>query len=418
VHSADLKVIARASSFQFKGRNEDVRSIARKLGVTHVLEGSVRKGGEQLRITAQLVSASDGAHLWSQTYDRRLTDIFKVQGEIADQVSHALHVALRNGYRAADREPDVQAYNLLLEGRYFEARSTLRDVEKAAELYKRAVDRDPEYALGWARLAHAYLVEENRKGPPSEEQNGRVLDALDRAIRIDPNLVYAYYTRAAFEMNITWNWDAAQANDQRIREIDPRSELLPGAFGDHALIFGQVDRAIELYQEALTRNPLDPNMLNSLGIALCAANRFQPCLQNQLRLVQLHPEFDGVSSSVGMARLYLGQFAAALAAMQQEPNEDYRLRGLAAVYWAIGRRTESDAALKALTDKFASIDSYGIAAVHAYRGEIDDAFRWLDRAYQEHNHEMPTVKTDPEFANLRGDPRFQALLSRMRFTDQ
>jgi TolB-like protein len=418
VQSADLKVIARASSFQFKGRNEDVRSIARKLGVTHVLEGSVRKGGERLRITAQLVSASDGVHLWSQTYDRKLTDIFKVQGEIADEVSHALHVALRNGYRAAVREPDVQAYNLLLEGRYFEARSTLRDVERAAELYKRAVDRDPEYALGWARLAHAYLVEETRKGPPSEEQNRRVLDALDRAIRLDPNLVYAYYTRAAFEMNITWNWAAAQANDQRIREIDPRSELLPGAFGDHALIFGQVDRAIELYQEALTRNPLDPNMLNSLGIALCAANRFQPCLQNQLRLVQLHPEFDGVNSSVGMARLYLGQFAAALAAMQQEPNEGYRLRGLAAVFWAMGRRTESNAALKALTDRFASIDSYGIAAVHAYRGEIDDAFRWLDRAYQEHNHEMPMVKTDPEFTNPRGDPRFQALLSRMRFTDQ
>src|SRR5207245_2178847 len=125
-----------------------------------------------------------------------------------------------------DRTPGVQAYKILLEGRYFATRSTLRDVEKAAEFYKRAVDRDPEYALGWARLAHAYLVEENRKGPPSEEQNGRVLDALDRAIRLDPNLVYAYYTRAAFEMNITWNWDAAQANDQRIREIDPRSELL------------------------------------------------------------------------------------------------------------------------------------------------------------------------------------------------
>jgi TolB-like protein/predicted Ser/Thr protein kinase/Flp pilus assembly protein TadD len=418
VHSADLKVIARTSSFQFKGRNEDVRSIARELGVTHVLEGSVRKADQQLRITAELVSASDGVHLWSHTYDRKLTDIFKVQGEIADEVSHALHVALRNGYRATDREPDVQAYNLLLEGRYFEARGTPRNVEKSAELYKRTVDRDPEYALGWARLAHACLIEETQKGPPSEEQNRRVLDALDRAIRLDPNLVYAYYTRAAFEMNITWNWAAALADDQHIREIDSQSDLLPGAFGDHALVFGQVNRAIELYQEALTRNPLDPNTLDSLGIALCAANRFQPCLQSRLRLMQLHPEFDGVNSSVGMARLYLGQFAAALAAMQREPNEDYRLRGLAAVFWAMGRRTESDAALKALTDKFASIDSYGIAAVHAYRGEIDDAFRWLDRAYQEHNHGMPTVKTDPPFTNLRGDPRFQALLSRMGFADQ
>jgi TolB-like protein len=416
VHSADVKVIARTSSFQFKGRNEDVRSIARKLGVTHVLEGSVRKADQQLRITAQLVRASDGVHLWSQIYDRKLTDIFKVQSEIADEVSHALHVALRNGYRA-DREPDVQAYNLLLEGRYFEARRTLRDVEKAAQLYQQAVDRDPEYALAWARLAHAYLIEETQRGPPSEEQNTRVLDALDRAIRLDPNLVYAYYTRAAFEMNITWNWAAAQADDQRIRQIDPRSDLLPAAFGDRAFVYGQVNRAIELYQQALTRDPLAPILLDSLGIALCAANRFQPCLENRLRLMQLHPEFDGVNSSVGMARFYLGQFAAALAAMQQEPNEDYRLRGLAAVFWATGRRAESDAALKALTDKFASIDPYGIAAVHAYRGESDDAFRWLDRAYQEHNNGMLAVKTDPPFTNLRGDPRFQALLSRMRLTN-
>jgi TolB-like protein/predicted Ser/Thr protein kinase len=416
VHSADVKVIARTSSFQFKGRNEDVRSIARKLGVTHVLEGSVRKADQQLRITAQLVRASDGVHLWSQIYDRKLTDIFKVQSEIADEVSQALHVALRNGYRA-DREPDVQAYNLLLEGRYFEARRTLRDVEKAAQLYQQAVERDPEYALAWARLAHAYLIEETQKGPPSEEQNTRVLDALDRAIRLDPNLVYAYYTRAAFEMNIKWNWAAAQADDQRIREIDPRSDLLPAAFGDHAFVYGQVNRAIELYQEALTRDPLAPILLDSLGIALCAANRFQPCLENRLRLMQLHPEFDGVNSSVGMARFYLGQFAAALAVMQQEPNEDYRLRGLAAVFWATGRRAESDAALKALTDKFASIDPYGIAAVHAYRGESDDAFRWLDRAYQEHNNGMLAVKTDPPFTNLRGDPRFQSLLSRMRFTN-
>jgi TolB-like protein/DNA-binding winged helix-turn-helix (wHTH) protein len=418
VRSADLKVIARTSSFQFKGKNEDVRSIAHKLGVAHVLEGSVRKVDQQLRITAQLVSASDGVQLWSQTYDRMLTDIFKVQGEIADEVSQALHVALREGYRPAGREPDVQAYNLLLEGRYFEARRTLGNVEKAAELYKQAVDRDPEYALGWARLAHAYLIEETRIGPPSEGQNRRVLDALDRAIRLDPNLVYAYYTRAAFAMNITWDWAAALADDQRIRQIDSRSDLLPGAFGDHALVLGQVNRAIELYQEALTRNPLDPNSLDSLGIALCAADKFLPCLEKRLRLMQLHPEFDGVNSSVGMARLYLGQFAEALAAMQQEPNENYRLRGLGAVLWAMGHRTESDVALKALTDKFGSIDPYGIASVHAYRAEIDDAFHWLDRAYQEHNHRMPTVKTDPVFTNLRGDRRFQAILSRMKFNDQ
>jgi TolB-like protein len=417
VRSEDLKVIARTSSFQFKGKNEDVRSIARKLGVTHVLEGSVRKDGQQLRITAQLIRGSDGMHLWSQTYDRNLVDIFKVQDEIAGEVSRALSVALQNPHQAANQEPDVRAYNLVLEGNYLKARRTLPDVENAAQLYQQAIDINPEYALAWARLASAYLSEEILKGPPSEDQNRRVLDALDRATRLDPNLAWAYYTRAGFEMSVAWNWTAAKADTERVREIDPRFDLLPSAFGDLALALGEVNRAVDLYEDDLARNPLDPNALDSLSTALCAANRLQQCLLTRLSLLQLHPEFGGVNSSVGIARLYLGQFAEALQVMLREPNEDYRLSGLAIVYWAMGQRIESNAALHSLTDRFASTDAYGIAAVHAYRGEIDDAFRWLDRAYQGHVYGMLSVKADPLLRNLHGDPRFQAMLIRMRLAD-
>jgi serine/threonine-protein kinase len=158
--------------------------------------------------------------------------------------------------------------------------------------------------------------------------------------------------------------------------------------------------------------------MDSLGFALCAANHFEQCLVTRLRLVQLHPEFDGINSSVAIARLYLGQFAEALAGMQREPNEDYRLRGLALIYWAMGRRAESEAALISLTDKYASIDPYGIASVHAYRGEIDAAFQWLQRAYREHDHGMAYLKTDPLLINLRGDLRLMELLQRMKLTDQ
>ena len=217
-------------------------------------------------------------------------------------------------------------------------------------------------------------------------------------------------------MNVTWNWAAAQADTDRMREIDPRSDLLPGAFGDIALTFGEVDRAIELYQKDVERNPLDPIALDSLGVAFCAANRLQQCLQTRLRVLKLHPEFGGVNSSAGIARLYLGQLAAALDAMQREPNEEYRLGGLAMVYSAMGQRTESDTALKSLTEKFASSEAYAIAEVHAYRGEIDDSFRWLDRAYRQHNAGMLGLKADPLLRNLHGDLRFQALLTRMRLT--
>jgi len=417
VHSGDLKVIARTSSFQFKGRNEDVRSIAHQLGVTHILDGSVRRDGQQLRITAQLIRASDGVDLWSQTYDRSLLDIFKVQDEIAEKVSHALRVALHNGDRAGIREPDIQAYNLVLQGNYFKARRTLGDVEKAAQLYRQAIEINPDYALAWARLASAYLSAEILQGPPSQEQNRRVLDALERAIRLDPNLAWAYYTRAGFEMSVVWDWAAAKADAERLREIDPRFELLSSAFGDLALAFGEVSTAVEFYQDDLARNPLDPNALDTLSSALCAAERLQQCLQTRLSLLQLYPEFGGVNSSAGLAYLYIGQFDAALQVMHREPNESYRLGGLALVYWAMGRRSESDAALHSLTERFGSIDAYGIAAVHAYRGDIDDAFRWLDRAYRGHVYGMLGVKTDPLLRNLHDDPRFLALLSRMRLTD-
>jgi serine/threonine-protein kinase len=413
VHSVDLKVIARSSSFQFKGKNEDVRAIAHTLGVTHVLEGSVRKDGQELRIIAQLIRGSDGVHLWSQTYDRNLVDIFKVQDDIADEVSQALRVALPYVHSAGKGQPDVRAYNLVLEGNYFKARRTPGDVEKAAGLYQQAIDIDPGYALAWARLASAHLQEEVLKGPPTKDQTRRVLDALDRAVRLDPNLVWAYYTRAGFEVNVTWDWAAAQADIERMREIDPGSNLLPGALADIAIVFGNTDRAVELFQAGLARNPLDPNALESLGDALCAADRMEQCLQMHLRVLQLHPEFDGANSSVGFARLYLGQFAAALEAMQREPDEHYRLRGLAMVYSALERHTDSNAALDSLTEKFSSRDAYGIAEVHAYRGEVDDAFRWLDRAYRAHESGILDVKTDPLLRGLHGDPRFSGLLSRM-----
>ncbi|HYK25985.1 MAG TPA: protein kinase, partial [Steroidobacteraceae bacterium] len=416
VHSADMKVIARTSSFQFKGRNEDARSIGRQLGVTHILEGSVRRSGQELRITAQLIRASDGVDLWSHSYPVDVRDIFEVQDKIAAEVSQALHTTFAHGVPSGSRQPDLQAYNLVLEGKYFEARNTAKDIENAIQIYQRAIDHDPGYALAWARLAHAYLVEAGES--PSQQLNSRVLDALNRAIALDPSLVDAYYTRAAFELNITWDWAAAHADDERIREIDPRSPLLPGAFAGEAVIFGQPDRAVELYQQALARDPLNSITLHNLGEALCRARRFEACLRTHLRLMQLHPEFGGIESDVGAAWLYLGQLPTALAAVQREPNDNYRLRGLAKIQWSMGRHHDSDASLEALTTRFASVDPYGIAAVHAWRGDIDAAFLWLDRAYQQHDYEMIDLKTDPDLKNLYTDPRFPALLARMRLTGQ
>jgi serine/threonine protein kinase len=417
-HSAGLKVIARTSSFQFKGRNEDARSIAGKLGVAHLLEGSVRRADHQVRVSTQLIRASDGTQLWSQTYDRSLDDIFKVQDEIAERVASALNASLAIADRPIGQESDVEAYNLVLEGNYYKARRTKADIEKAVQLYQKAIDRRPHYALAWARLASAYFNLEEIGGIPSTEDNARILSALDRAIRLDPNLLWAYFTRAGFEMAIEWDWAAARADHERMRELDPgNTYLLPSALGDMALVSGNVAEAVEQYERVIKLNPLDAFSLKSMGIALCASDRLPECLSYRLRLQQLHPDFGGVNSFVGTARLYLGQLAEALESMEREPEEDLRLAGLAVVYAAMGNRTESDAALRTLEERFAATDAYEIAQVHAYRGEADVAFAWLQRSYQMHDSKILLMKTEPLLRNLHGDGRFQTLLATLKLPE-
>jgi serine/threonine protein kinase len=415
--SPGLKVIARTSSFQFKGRNEDVRSIAGRLGVAHLLEGSVRKAGQDLRVTTQLIRASDGVQLWSQTYDRNLTDIFKVQDEISERVANALNATLIVTGQSIGHESDVEAYNLVLEGNYYKARRTKADVEKAIQLYKKAIDIRPSYALPWARLASAYLTLEEAKGTPSAEDNAKILAALDRALRLDPNLVWAYYTRAGFEIAVKWDWAAAQADHERMRELDPGIYLLPLALGDMALLSGHVEEAVQQYERAIELNPLDPIALRALGVALCASDRLRECLEYRLRLQQLHPELRGINAFVGEARLLLGQLPEALDAMQKEPEQDARLAGLAMVYGAMGQHTESDAALKTLEERSASEDAYEIARLHAHRGDADAAFEWLQRSFRMHDSNVLYVKTDPFLRTLRGDRRFQTLLTDLRLPE-
>ena len=216
-------------------------------GSTHVLEGSVRKAGQQLRVTAQLIRASDGMQLWSQTYDRNLVDIFKVQDEIGEQVSQALHVALRE--RSPSRlSPNLRAYNLVSGGKLLQGAKDAGRCRKGGRIVPASARHQSRLRAGLGTPRERLLERGNTcKGPPSEDQNRRVLEALNRAMQLDPNLAWAYYTRAGFEMNVTWDWAAAQADTERMRAIDPQFELLPSAFGDIALAFGETASAVEWY---------------------------------------------------------------------------------------------------------------------------------------------------------------------------
>jgi adenylate cyclase len=405
-HAADLRVISRTSSFYFKGKQATIGEIARTLGVSHVLEGSVRKAGRELRITAQLIRASDGSHLWSQTYDRSLADVFKVQDEIAGTVARALETALRSG-TTGRTEASQEAYSLVLKGNYFFNRGAEADTDTALELYTQATRLDPNYALAWAKVARA--TTKDSKGLP------KALQALQRSLQIDPNLAYAHYQLGRTRLYFESDWPGAKAELERAIELDPddlhaRVDLAYLTEG----IFGQFDRKVRYLRQIVANDPLDPYSINHLAISLYLAGRFDEAAVSYRKLLELNPAYEGGPAAYGITLMLLHQPGEALAAIEKEPCEECKLWALAILEWQAGQRARSDAAVSRLEEKYAATNPGDIADVRAYRGEVDAAFKWLYQAYDRDRFSMALMTVDPLLRNLHDDPRFEALLVRLK----
>ncbi len=416
-HGESLRVIARTSTFYYKGKQATIGQIARTLGVSYVLEGSVRKSGKALRISAQLIRASDGSHLWSQTYDRSLSDIFKVQDEIAATVAQALEAALNLDYRPSPEKLNTEAYNLVLKANYFAKRRFQHDDDRAIELYRQAIKLDPGYALAWAKLAMRYRAKAYFGEASTAEVAPKAHEAAQRALSIDPNLAYAHRALGTIYRDLDWDWKGSKAEFSRAAALDPsdlssREDLgyltgiETGDFGDE----------IRYLREDLARDPIDANVVWILAASLYGAGRLEESAEAWQNLLDLSPAYGGAQALYGQTLLFMGQYDKALEAARKESDEIGRLGVLPSVYWALGRRAESDAALEQYKSKYAERDPYGIAEIHAYRGQIDAAFEWLERAYRRHGSGMQNVKFDPYFLKLRRDPRFDALLSRMKLS--
>jgi eukaryotic-like serine/threonine-protein kinase len=415
-HSPDLRVVSRTSSFYFKGKQATISEIASKLNVSYVLEGSVRKVGSALRIAVQLIRALDGASLWSQTYDRKLSDIFKLQDEIAGTVAASLKAALNERTsRASAARPDPQAYSLLLQGNYFLARYTKPDTEKAIEYYRKAIATDPNYALPWAKLADADINRANNNWAPVIDASERARNELQRALRIDPNSTEAHRLLGELYATFDWDWDQAQREYQRAQELDPsdaRSRMNQSEMD--MFRFGRFDERIAQLRLALARDPLDTNALSNLGWTLFYAVRLEESAAASRHLLELNPSFAGAGARLAYSLLLTGKPLEALTAAESEADESWRLSTLPAVYWALGRRFESDQTLRQLEQNYAAGCAYNIAQMRAYRGEVDAAFAWLDRAHKQRDGGMVESRIHPLLRNLRADPRYQSLLVEMK----
>jgi serine/threonine protein kinase/Flp pilus assembly protein TadD len=410
-----LHVAGRTSSFAFKGKNEDLRVIGQKLNVATILEGSVRKEGTRVRITAQLVSTSDGFHLWSQTFDRELNDIFAVQDEIARSVANALKLTLFGEKMPANKDkPNPQAYNAYLQGQYFRERKSKENLQKAIDYYEQAVRLDPNYANAWAGLAWAHAQQGNWGYGPIRESYEKGRKEAQKALSLDENLALAHRAMGFIQQWYDWDWAAADASTKRALELEPRSAQGVMRAASIAITMGRYNEALALYQRAVELDPLSIFARAGLGDALFYLGRLQEAAMQHRRALELHPDRAGTHAY--LARIYVLESnpEAALKELQQEPDAFWRLYGLALAYWALDKKKESDSAMIELIQGFQADASYQIAEVYAYRGETDKAFEWLDRAYDLRDGGLALIKGDPLLRSIEQDPRYAAFLKKMR----
>jgi TolB-like protein/cytochrome c-type biogenesis protein CcmH/NrfG len=414
----ELRVIGRTSSFQFKGRNEDLRVIGEKLNVAHILEGSVRKSGEKVRITAQLIRAADGSHLWSETYDRTLDDIFVVQDDIAGEVVKALKLTLLGTAVTTRSKPqDSEAYNLALQGRFFLDRRGKEDLEHSVDYFRRSRERDPDYAPAWAGLSEAYARQADLGFLPAADGYRQAREAAEKALALDPQLVDAHLAMGWIHQTYDWDWAAADASFRTALDLEPGNAQALRHASRQALTVGRWNDAIDLANKAIERDPLRPNSYSNLGLALLAVNRDTEAEAAFRNALQLDPGGASRHYQIGRALLLQGKAEAALRETEQEADEGWRFVGLPLVFHALGRRGESDAALAALKSKYAGDSAYQIAEVHAFRGEVGLAFEWLERAYDQRDGGVSDIKYDRLMQRLVGDPRYKAFLRKLKLPE-
>jgi TolB-like protein len=411
-HSPDLKVIARTSSFQFKSSRDDVRTIGQKLGVANVLEGSVRTSGKRLRVTAQLINASDGSHRWSETYDRDIGDVFEVQDSIAAAVVTALKAAIAASTSPPYRPKSTDAYNAYLRGDYFLRKHNAQDAELALASYEEAIRLDPRYADAWVGVAYVYNERGLRGWMPSKEAYVEARKAIDQAFSIDPNLAAAYLVVAYLEYNFTFDFQKGRTAFKRARDLDPTAVEDNSIELWDALGAGRLEESIALGRQVVQRNPLSASRLEDLALVLWFANRLSESERTFRHLLELDSSFSAAHCELGEVLLSEKKPDAALSIMSEEADPDSKWC-LADALWALGRRTDADAFLAGARAKYADTQAFQIAQSYALRGDKDEAFKWLNHAYDNREPALYVVGQSPMLGNLRDDPRFAAFVQKM-----
>jgi TolB-like protein len=412
-----IRVIGRTACSQFKGKSEILRTIGSVLGATYAVEGSVRRFGNRLRVTAQLIGTQDGSHLWSGSYDRDFDEVLAIQDQIAAGLVRALQVAVGVDLPSRPMLKSAVGYDLYQRGRHALDRFDKVGFDSAAGYFEQALALDPT-ALRPAEslaLVHIYIAEWGYA--PPREGFERARKSCENVLKLDPSSSMAYAQLAFIHAVYDWDWGAADDKVQRALALDSRDPGILVTAGIIQLSLGRLDKAASFFFAASALDPLGAVSHGALGTVFYRNGRLAEAEAEFRRALEISPTYQWARWSLGTVLLAAGSLDAALSQMQQVTPDCGGDAGLALVYHSMKRHAESDAALARTTKAHALSSAYAIAQVHAYRGEIDQAFTWLDRAYLQKDVALYRVKGDPLLGNLQSDARYQKFLRKMNLLE-
>jgi TolB-like protein/Tfp pilus assembly protein PilF len=431
-----LHVAARTSAFSFKGKNATAQEIGQKLGVAHLVDGSVRKAGDVVRIAARLTQANTGEEQWSENYTRNLKDVFAVQSELAQTIVEQLRGQLTAGtanpttkaeiqaeVRAAEKggTKNVEAHESYLQGRFFLNRHSEKETDQARAAFERAVELDPKFALAWAGLAQThvwdcnYATEGGQKG--FNEHLAAAREAVVRALALEPDLPEALFPRAMIETNFDYNWKDAAETLRKALALAPQDPALLMEAGNLATARGETTRALDLFRRAVASDPVNAQARAFLASSVSVSGDQEEARAEYARVIELNPSAPNSQAGIGLAYLLEGKFEEAAVAAQKDAADWARLLIVSCARWGQKRVPESDAALAELIKIAGETGAYQIAEIYGYRNDKDHAFEWLERARRQRDAGLPGLRADTLLPSLHDDPRWDAFLRKMGLAD-
>jgi TolB-like protein len=411
---SEIRVISRSSSFALRDDDLSVPEVAEKLNVAYVLEGSVRKAGEHIRITAKLIEAHTDTQLWSRTYDRKLDNIFQIQDEIAAAVVNGLKVTLLGGLPEL-RETDPEVYSLYLQGKYLMTapKGTKEELEKSVSAFQQALAIDPDYAPAWAGLSWAYEYQTRRRSVPRAEGIALARGAVERALAADDSMALAWSTLSYLKKKYDWDWEGARIAMDKALQLGPNiPDVLLGT-GSVASTLGHLDKSIELFERAVALDPLGLDGMTTLADRYVVRGRYDDALEMLHRVLVLLPEDPWIRLYIAETYLRMGNPDRALLEIEELPHSG-RLESLKAeILFTMGEEEESRALTKKFLNTPAHVGTYSKAMIYAWRGENDSAFEFLELAFEQHYSALSNILIQDAFHHLEDDPRYPVFLEKL-----